>query len=72
MHTGERQSAKIRTTYLRALMKQEVGYFDQQANSGEVVGRVSADVLLMQDAISEKVRGWVKLPTWEGYGRVGW
>eukprot|EP00271_Cylindrocystis_brebissonii_P007435 TRINITY_DN20981_c0_g1_i1.p1 TRINITY_DN20981_c0_g1~~TRINITY_DN20981_c0_g1_i1.p1 ORF type:complete len:1281 (-),score=259.90 TRINITY_DN20981_c0_g1_i1:445-4287(-) len=55
MQTGERQSARIRSLYLRALMKQEIGFFDQQANSGELVGRVSSDVLLVQDAISEKV-----------------
>ncbi|CAI5511415.1 unnamed protein product [Closterium sp. Naga37s-1] len=55
MHTGERQSARVRRLYLQALLRQEVAFFDLEACSGELVNRVSSDVLLLQDAISEKV-----------------
>ncbi|CAI5497944.1 unnamed protein product, partial [Closterium sp. Naga37s-1] len=55
MHTGERQSARVRRLYLQALLRQEVAFFDLEACSGELINRVSSDVLLVQDAISEKV-----------------
>ncbi|CAI7761863.1 unnamed protein product [Closterium sp. NIES-54] len=55
MDTGERQSARVRRLYLQALLRQEVAFFDLEACSGELVNRVSSDVLLLQDAISEKV-----------------
>ncbi|CAI5469719.1 unnamed protein product [Closterium sp. Yama58-4] len=57
MHTGERQSARVRRLYLQALLRQEVSFFDLEACSGELITRVSTDVLLLQDAISEKVGG---------------
>eukprot|EP00850_Spirogloea_muscicola_P019763 SM000198S05334 [mRNA] locus=s198:71017:85178:- [translate_table: standard] len=47
MQTGERQSARIRSKYLEAMLKQDVGYFDTEGNSGEIVTRVSSDVLLV-------------------------
>lgn len=55
MHTGERQSARIREAYLAAILKQEIAFFDTESSSGEIVNNVSGDVLLVQDAISEKV-----------------
>jgi ABC-type multidrug transport system fused ATPase/permease subunit len=56
MWTGERQSSRIRTKYLRAILRQDVGYFDVGTSTGEVVSRVNDDTLLMQDAVGEKVR----------------
>lgn len=55
MQTGERQSARMRTAYLRAMLAQDVGFFDTDASTGEIVSRISSDTLLVQDAISEKV-----------------
>lgn len=55
MLTGERQTARIRVLYLKAMLKQDVGYFDVDARTGEVVTSISSDTLLIQDAISEKV-----------------
>lgn len=55
MVTGERQTARIRVLYLKALLKQDVSYFDVDARTGEVVNSISSDTLLIQDAISEKV-----------------
>jgi ATP-binding cassette subfamily B (MDR/TAP) protein 1 len=56
MWTGERQSAKIRAKYLRGIMRQNVGYFDNESTStSEVVNSVSADTMVVQEAISEKV-----------------
>jgi ATP-binding cassette subfamily B (MDR/TAP) protein 1 len=55
MQTGERQAARIRVLYLKAMLKQDISYFDEDARTGEVVNSLSSDTLLIQDAISEKV-----------------
>jgi ABC-type multidrug transport system fused ATPase/permease subunit len=56
MQTGERQSARMRVAYLKAMLAQDVGFFDTDASTGEIVSRISSDTVLVQDAISEKVR----------------
>ena len=57
MYTGERQVSTLRKKYLEAVLKQDVGFFDTDARTGDIVFSVSTDTLLVQDAISEKV-GW--------------
>ncbi|XP_062151285.1 ABC transporter B family member 15-like [Alnus glutinosa] len=54
--TGERQAARMRATYLKAVLRQDVGYFDLHVTStSEVITSVSNDSLVIQDVISEKV-----------------
>ncbi|KAH7851776.1 hypothetical protein Vadar_016384 [Vaccinium darrowii] len=54
--TGERQASRMRSRYLKAVLRQEVGYFDLHVTStAEVITSVSSDSLVIQDAISEKV-----------------
>lgn len=55
MYSGERQVAALRKKYLEAVLKQDVGFFDTDARTGDIVFSVSTDTLLVQDAISEKV-----------------
>lgn len=55
MHTGERQAAKIRMAYLRSMLNQDITLFDTEASTGEVIGAITTDILIVQDAISEKV-----------------
>lgn len=55
MVTGERQAARIRSLYLKALLRQEIAFFDTEANTGEIIGRMSGDTVLIQDAMGEKV-----------------
>lgn len=56
MCTGERQSSRIRAKYLRAILRQDVAYFDSESSrTAVVVNNVSADSLLVQEAMSEKV-----------------
>lgn len=55
MVTGERQAARIRSLYLRTILKQDIAFFDKETNTGEVVGRMSGDTVLIQDAMGEKV-----------------
>ncbi|GAV90154.1 ABC_tran domain-containing protein/ABC_membrane domain-containing protein [Cephalotus follicularis] len=61
MVTGERQAARIRALYLKTLLRQNVGFFDKETNTGEVVGRMSGDTVLIQDAMGEKVGKFIQL-----------
>ncbi|KAL6008399.1 (ABC) transporter [Asimina triloba] len=54
MHTGERQAAKMRLAYLQSMLNQDIGHFDTEATTGEVIAAITSDVLIVQDAISEK------------------
>ncbi|RID52957.1 hypothetical protein BRARA_G00386 [Brassica rapa] len=55
MHTGERQAAKIRKAYLRSMLSQDISLFDSEASTGEVISAITSDILVVQDALSEKV-----------------
>ncbi|KAK4407871.1 ABC transporter B family member 11 [Sesamum angolense] len=61
MITGERQAARIRSLYLRTILQQDVAFFDKETNTGEVVGRMSGDTVLIQDAMGEKVGKFIQL-----------
>ncbi|ORY83184.1 P-loop containing nucleoside triphosphate hydrolase protein [Protomyces lactucae-debilis] len=51
---GENVSRRIREEYLRAIMRQNIGYFDK-LGAGEVTTRITSDTNLIQDGISEKI-----------------
>ncbi|KAJ8773928.1 hypothetical protein K2173_009359 [Erythroxylum novogranatense] len=55
MHTGERQAAKMRMAYLRSTLNQDISLFDTEASTGEVIAAITSDIIVVQDAISEKV-----------------
>ncbi|AES74622.2 putative xenobiotic-transporting ATPase [Medicago truncatula] len=58
--TGERQAARMRVRYLKAVLRQEVAYFDLHVTStSEVITSVSNDILVIQDVLSEKVPNFV-------------
>ncbi|KAK7388085.1 hypothetical protein VNO78_22890 [Psophocarpus tetragonolobus] len=61
MITGERQAARMRGLYLRTILRQDVSFFDKETNTGEVVGRMSGDTVLIQDAMGEKVGQFLQL-----------
>ncbi|KAJ6328956.1 hypothetical protein OIU77_010603 [Salix suchowensis] len=61
MVTGERQAARIRGKYLTTILKQDIAFFDKETNTGEVVGRMSGDTVLIQDAMGEKVGKFIQL-----------
>nr|XP_043631201.1 ABC transporter B family member 15-like [Erigeron canadensis] len=53
--TAERQASRLRSTYLKAVLRQEVAYFDLNVTSTtQIVTSVSSDSLIIQDFISEK------------------
>ncbi|XAR70647.1 Xenobiotic-transporting ATPase [Bertholletia excelsa] len=55
MHSGERQAAKMRMAYLRSMLNQDISLFDTEASTGEVISAITSDIIVVQDAISEKV-----------------
>jgi ATP-binding cassette subfamily B (MDR/TAP) protein 1 len=55
MITGERQAARIRSNYLKAILRQDIAFFDIETSTGEVIGRMAGDTVLIQEAIGEKV-----------------
>ncbi|KAF2325016.1 hypothetical protein GH714_022250 [Hevea brasiliensis] len=59
--TGERQAARIRGLYLKTILRQDVAFFDKETNTGEVIGRMSGDTVLIQDAMGEKVGKFLQL-----------
>eukprot|EP01018_Ginkgo_biloba_P030330 Gb_08615 [translate_table: standard] len=52
----ERQAARIRSLYLKAILRQDVAFFDNDTSTGEVIGRMSGDTILIQDALGEKLQ----------------
>ncbi|GAN06864.1 multidrug resistance protein 1 [Mucor ambiguus] len=51
--TGENQVRRIRTLYVHAILRQEMGWFDK-AEEGSLTTRLATDTQLIQDGISEK------------------
>ncbi|ONK66410.1 uncharacterized protein A4U43_C06F7590 [Asparagus officinalis] len=45
----------MRLAYLRSLLDQDISVFDTEASTGEVINAITSDILIVQDAISEKV-----------------
>jgi len=60
--SGQRQSNRMRQTYFRSLLRQEIGWYDLQ-ETGELTARIAGDVVLIQDAISEKIGTFVQMFT---------
>jgi uncharacterized protein YprB with RNaseH-like and TPR domain len=52
---GERQSARIRSFYLKSVLRQDIAFFDTEMTTGEAVSRMSSDTVIIQDALGEKV-----------------
>ncbi|KAF6172243.1 hypothetical protein GIB67_024865 [Kingdonia uniflora] len=61
MVTGARQAARIRSLYLKTILRQDIAFFDKETNTGEVVGRLSGDTVLIQDAMGEKIGKFIQL-----------
>ncbi|KAF8039437.1 hypothetical protein BT93_B1851 [Corymbia citriodora subsp. variegata] len=61
MVTGERQAARIRSLYLKTILRQDIDFFDKEINTGEIIGRMSGDTILIQDAMGEKVGKFIQL-----------
>nr|CAD1823055.1 unnamed protein product [Ananas comosus var. bracteatus] len=57
---GERQASTMRARYLKAVLRQDIEFFDLTAGSTtEVITSVSNDSLVIQDVLSEKVPNFI-------------
>lgn len=53
--SGVRQANHIRMMYLDSVLRQDVAFFDVEANSGSLLQGINEDTLQIQTAISDKV-----------------
>ena len=53
MITGERQSCRFRKEYFRALLRQEIAWFDM-VNPNELNSKVNNDTAAIESGISDK------------------
>ncbi|CAN1153266.1 ABC transporter B family member 15 [Linum perenne] len=67
--TAGRQAARLRTRYLKAVLRQDVGYFDVHSRrTSDVITIISNDTLLIQDVLSEKLPNFImNVATFLGY-----
>ncbi|XP_043700723.1 ABC transporter B family member 9-like [Telopea speciosissima] len=61
MVTGERQANRIRSLYLKTILRQDITFFDTETTTGEVIGRMSGDTIRIQEAMGEKVGKSIQL-----------
>ena len=55
MLTSARQSQRIRAEYMKAVLLQEVAFFDKEATTGKLLTCMNEDTVLLEQAIGEKV-----------------
>ena len=53
-YTGEVNSKRVREKYLKAVLRQDIAFFDT-LGAGEVATRIQTDTHLIQQGVSEKV-----------------
>ncbi|XP_024969810.1 putative multidrug resistance protein [Cynara cardunculus var. scolymus] len=59
-HTAERQSSRMRIKYLKAVLRQEIGYFDNTLEASRVVTNISTDISInIQGVLSEKIPDFI-------------
>ncbi|KAF8516809.1 P-loop containing nucleoside triphosphate hydrolase protein [Hysterangium stoloniferum] len=54
VHTGEAMAKRVREKYLKAILRQDIAFFDN-VGAGEVATRIQTDTHLVQQGTSEKV-----------------
>ncbi|KAL5706452.1 ABC-type xenobiotic transporter [Ranunculus cassubicifolius] len=55
MQTGERQTARLRVKYLQSVLNRDINFFDTQARDENILFHISSDIILVQDAIGDKM-----------------
>ncbi|GFZ11657.1 ABC transporter family protein [Actinidia rufa] len=56
---GERSAHRIRTEYLRAVLRQDVGFFDTRVSTGDIMHGISSDVAQIQEVMGEKMAHFI-------------
>ncbi|GFZ15995.1 ATP binding cassette subfamily B1 [Actinidia rufa] len=60
MYTSERQVARLRLAFMRAVLSQEIGAFDTDLTTGKIITGMSGHMSIIQDAIGEKTISQIK------------
>lgn len=55
MYVSERQSARLRLAFLKAVLSQEIAAFDTELTNGKIISGITNHMNIIQDAIGEKV-----------------
>ncbi|KAJ0968609.1 hypothetical protein J5N97_025526 [Dioscorea zingiberensis] len=55
MYTSERQLARLRLAFLRAVLSQDIEAFDTELTMGKIITGVTSHMSIIQDAIGEKL-----------------
>lgn len=58
--TGNRQTNRLRERYLRAVLRQDVAFFDVEATSGGLLQGLNEDSMAIQQGISDKVGAFLQ------------
>ncbi|KAH7547039.1 hypothetical protein FEM48_Zijuj01G0264700 [Ziziphus jujuba var. spinosa] len=56
---GDRSAQRIRTEYLRAVLRQDVGFFDTETTTGDIMHGISSDVAQIQEVMGEKMAHFI-------------
>ncbi|KAL0319470.1 UNVERIFIED_CONTAM: ABC transporter B family member 19 [Sesamum angustifolium] len=56
---GERSAHRIRTEYLRAVLRQDIGFFDTELSTSDIMHGISSDVAQIQEVMAEKMAHFV-------------
>lgn len=56
---GERSAHRIRTEYLRAILRQDIEFFDTEITTGDIMHGISSDVAQIQEVMAEKMAHFV-------------
>ncbi|KAM0031914.1 putative ABC-type xenobiotic transporter [Helianthus debilis subsp. tardiflorus] len=56
---GERSAHRIRTAYLRSVLRQDVTFFDTEISTSEIMHGISSDVAQIQEVIGEKMAHFI-------------
>lgn len=52
---GERSAQRIRSQYLKAILRQDITIFDKEISTGDVMHGIASDVAKIQEIMGEKV-----------------
>ncbi|MED6211658.1 hypothetical protein PIB30_075886 [Stylosanthes scabra] len=56
---GERSAQRMRTQYLRAVLRQDISFFDTEINTGDIMHGIASDVAQIQEVMGEKMAHFV-------------
>ncbi|KAG6542160.1 hypothetical protein Mapa_016392 [Marchantia paleacea] len=63
LYSSERQSTRLRRKFLEAILTQEVGYFDTDANTAGIINCMTENIIDYQDATGEKIGHFISNTT---------